>query len=322
VSNVLNRPEHVTPELVARVSASIDTLGFVRNRAASKLAAGVSDTVGVILVDLSNSYFTDMVKGAERYAAEAGKILVIGNSDIDENRQRSYLRYFEEEQVSGILVAPLNGVLTGQARTSMRQPLVILDAASQRHDHCAVSTNNVVAGRLAAQHLLDLGRRRLAFAGGPVGRSRALADRLLGAEEAVAAVPGATLEYLPSDGVQVADGRLVGDLLATRPADQLPEGIVAAADLLALGIMQVLSRSTRARFPEDVALVACDDNRMAYDNVVPISTVDLPGLAMGETGMRLLLDELTNQGVHEHKHVVLDPTLTARESTLGRRTPG
>ena len=322
VSNVLNRPENVTPELVVRVSASIDTLGFVRNRAASKLAAGVSNTVGVILVDLSNSYFTDMVKGAEQLAAEAGKILVLGNSDIDERRQGSYLQFFEEEQVSGILVAPLNGVLRGRPRaTARRRPLVILDAALQQHDYCAVSTNNLVAGRIAAKHLLDLGRRRLAFAGGPVGRSQALADRLQGVREAVAAVEDATLEYLPTDEVQVSDGRIVGELLATRDADQRPDGIVAAADLLAFGIVQVLFHTSRARFPDDIALVACDDNRSAYDSVVPISTVDLPGLAMGEAGMRLLLEELTSKGVHEHRHIVLDPALTARESTLGRRSP-
>lgn len=319
VSNVLNHPDGVTPSIRDRVIASIDELGFVRNRTASKLAAGVSNTVGVVLADLDNSYFTDMVRGAEKSASKAGKFVVVGNSDIDMSKQRSYLNYFDEEQVSGILVAPLGGVIPPTDRhLARRRPLVILDAARQQHDNCAVSTNNVAAGRMAAEHLLGLGRRRLVFAGGPVSRSRALADRLQGAREAVAQVVGATLEHISTDEIQIEDGRQVGALLTERGADTLPDGIVAAADLLALGIVQVLTSASPYRFPDDIALVACDDNRSAYDSTVPISTVDLPGLEMGSTGMRLLLEELTDGATHEHRHVTLDPTLTARESTLGR----
>lgn len=319
VSNVLNRPDGVTPSIRDRVLASIDELGFVRNRAASKLAAGVSNTVGVVLADLANSYFTDMVRGAEQSASKAGKFVVIGNSDIDIAKQRSYLTFFDEEQVSGILVAPLGGVIPPEDGHIARQrPLVILDAARQTHAHCAVSTNNVAAGRIAAEHLLGLGRRRLVFAGGPIARSRALADRLQGAQDAVADVEGATLEHMSTDEVQVHDGRRVGALLAHRDADALPDGIVAAADLLALGIVQALTSSSSYRFPDDVALVACDDNRSAYDSIVPISTVDLPGQKMGSTGMRLLLEELADSAEHEHQHITLDPTLTARESTIGR----
>lgn len=129
---------------------------------------------------------------------------------------------------------------------------------------------------------------------------------------------GATLEHVATDEVQVQDGRQVGAMLAERDADTLPDGIVAAADLLALGIVQALTSSSPYRFPDDIALVACDDNRSAYDSIVPISTVDLPGQEMGATGMRLLLEELADDDTHEHVHITLDPSLTARESTIGR----
>ena len=321
VSNSLNRPEHVTPELRERVLASIAELGFVRNRAASNLAAGVSNTVGVVLVDLANSYFTDMVRGAEQAAHEERKFLVIANSDISEQRQRSYLHYFDEEQVAGILVAPLSGTIPERDRSLGRQrPLVVLDAAPDLSGFCAVSTDNHSAGRIAAEHLLGLGRRRIAFAGGPLDRSRALADRFQGATDAVNAVPGATLEHLPTGEVRVSDGRAVGELLSARSASDLPDGVVAAADLLALGIVQVLTSTAQYRFPEHIALIACDDNRSAHDSLVPISTVDLPGFAMGATGMRLLLEELHHDDAHVHQHITLEPTLTARESTLGRQT--
>jgi LacI family transcriptional regulator len=215
VSNALNHPERVTDELLARVHKAIAELGFVRNSAARSLAAGSSSTVGFVLVDLANSLFVDMARGAERAAQDAGMYLVLANSDISVDKQATYLEHFSQEQVAGILLTLVAGDRSGleRARNAGRH-VVILDA-DRVDDFCVVGTDYEQAGYLAAQHLISLGRTRLAFAGGPIWMS-AIGDRLRGVERAVAENPGVTVTHLDSDEIQAEDGRLIGWRLADR----------------------------------------------------------------------------------------------------------
>ena len=107
VSNVLNRPEKVAPDTVARVMAAIDELGFVRNDAARQLRAGRSRSIGLVVLDVRNPFFTEVARGAEDRAAEDGMTILLGNSDENADRERSYLDLFEEQRVHGVLISPL-----------------------------------------------------------------------------------------------------------------------------------------------------------------------------------------------------------------------
>lgn len=316
VSNALNHPERVTDELRTRVQRAIDSLGFVRNSAARSLAAGSSNTVGFVLVDLANSLFVDMARGAEVAAQAAGMYLVMANSDVSAGKQRTYLEHFNQEQVAGILATLVGGELDGlEGARRAGRPVVVLDTNTAIGDTCRVETDYELSGYLAAQHLLSLGRRRLAFAGGPV-RMPAIGDRLRGAQRAVREA-GAVLEHLDSAEIQADNGREIGERLRARDRADLPDGVVAAADLVALGLMQALVDVDIA-FPDDIALIACDDNKSAYDSLIPISTIDLPGYQMGRSAMELLLEEIRSPETHTHRRVIIEPKLTARESTVGR----
>lgn len=318
VSHALNHPDRLTPDMLRRVQDAIDELGFVRNSAARSLAVGTSRSVGFVLVDLSNSLFVDMARGAEAAAAEQGMFLTIANSDIQAGKQATYLDLFHQERVAGVLLSPVEDSMRGVDRVRAQGLDVVVVDAPAPDGFCSVQTNNRSAGYMAARHLLEQGRRRLVFVGGP-RTLRAIADRMTGAELAVAEVPGATLEHLPTQQLRAEHGRAAGEALAERPENTMPDGIVAAADLLAMGVQQTLLTRTALRIPQDVALVACDDNRSAYDTVVPISTVTLPGYAMGRAAMELLLEELRDPDGHEHHGVVIEPGLVVRESTVGRR---
>lgn len=317
VSHALNHPDRLTPDMLRRVQEAIDELGFVRNSAARSLAVGTSRSIGFVLVDLSNSLFVDMARGAEAAAAEQGMFLTIANSDVRAGKQETYLDLFHQERVAGILLSPVADSMLGVARVRQQGLHVVVVDAPAPDGFCSVQVNNRSAGYVAARHLLQLGRRRLLFAGGPL-TLRAVADRLDGARHAVAEVEGAALEVLETDQLQAEHGRAAGERIAERADGDRPDGVVAAADLLAMGIQQRLLTRTALRIPDDLALVACDDNRSAYDTVVPITTVTLPGFDMGRTAMELLLDELQAPN-HEHHAVVLEPGLVPRESTVGRR---
>lgn len=314
VSNVLNQPQKVAPSTRLRVQQVIEELGFVPNRAARALAAGTSSTIGFVVIDLSNSFFLDMARGAERAAQEGGMTVVLANSDLQDVKQRTYLQLFSEEQMAGVLLAPTPGSMADLARLkSAGTRVVVLNVAAS--DACCVTVNNEHGGYLAAKHLIETGRRRLAFAGGPDVLAP-LHDRLLGVKRAVEESNGAvTLEVLPTEEVRVEHGREVGAALSRRSPEDRPDGVVAAADLLALGVMQTMFSETGVRFPEDMSLIGYDNNRSAWDSIVPISTVAQPGEEMGAAAAGLLLDELQQPAGHVHRHVELEPTLIVRQSS-------
>ncbi|MCJ1701357.1 LacI family transcriptional regulator [Rathayibacter festucae] len=316
VSNVVNRPLLVAPATRERVQRAIDELGFTPNRAARALAAGTSSTVGFVVIDLSNSFFLDMARGAEHAAEAAGMSVVLGNADMRGAKQGTYLDLFTEEQVAGILLAPLPGTAPDVVaeRRGGRRVVLLNDAAVD--GACTVSADDEHGGYLAARHLIDLGRRRLAFAGDP-SIANPVRERLRGVERAIAETNGAvSLELDPTAEVQVEDGRRFGHLIAARAPEDRPDGIVAAADLLALGIVQSILSESDIRLPVDLAITGYDDNRSAWDSLVPITTLAQPGEAMGAAAIRLLLDELLHGPEHEHRHEVLEPTLIVRGSTV------
>ena len=110
VSNVLNHREKVSPDAVRRVREAIDALGYVRNDAARQLRVGRSSTVGLVVLDVRNPFFTDLARGAESEAARHGLSVILGNSDEDVEREAGYLDLFEEQRVRGILISPYREV--------------------------------------------------------------------------------------------------------------------------------------------------------------------------------------------------------------------
>jgi len=320
VSNVLNRPEKVAPDTVTRVLAAIDELGFVRNDAARQLRAGRSRSIGLVVLDVRNPFFTDVARGAEDRAAEASMTILLGNSDENADRERSYLDLFEEQRVHGVLISPLGDDETRLKRLRGREtPVVLVDRVSEDRSLSSVSVDDVVGGELAVRHLLDTGRRRIAFVGGPMS-IRQVADRLEGARRAVDAVPGSTLEVVATESLTVLEGRAAGESIRERPAAERPDAVFAANDLLAMGVLQAFNMLGSVRVPEDIALIGYDDIDFAAAAVVPLSSIRQPASLIGYTAVDLLLKEAASNGEFTAEQVVFQPELVVREST--RRSAG
>ncbi|APX02731.1 LacI family DNA-binding transcriptional regulator [Arthrobacter sp. QXT-31] len=316
VSNVLNNPDRVSARTRDRVLKAIDELGFVRNDAARQLRAGHSRTIGVVVLDVGNPFFTSVVRAAEDAAAVNGSAVLLGDSGHDAKRESHYIDLFQEQRVQGLLISPVGDV--ADRLDALRQrgvPTVLVDRLADEDRFSSVSVDDDAGGYLAARHLLELGRRNLAFVGGPLS-IRQVADRLAGARRAVAEVDGATLEVLDSDGQSVLAGRGVGNNLVERGTGKLPDGIFCANDLLALGVMQSLTMMNGVRIPEDVALIGYDDIDFAVSAVVPLSSVRQPTDNIGRTAIELLMEELDGQHPR-HRAVVFTPELVVRQSTAG-----
>jgi LacI family transcriptional regulator len=289
VSNVLNRPERVSEAARDRVLAAIEELGFVRNDAARQLRAGTSRSIGMIVLDAANPFFSDVARGAEDEAALGNHGVLLGNSGEDADRERMYLDLFEEQRLLGVLISPIGDVTDRLHRLRRRgTPAVLVDRISSTGEFSSVSVDDVGGGATAARHLIDQGRRRIAFVGGPLG-IRQVADRLQGAESVVAEAPGASLEAIITTGLTVAEGRRIGERLAARDTAHRPDAVFAANDLVAIGLLQALSINGSVRVPEEVALIGFDDIGWAASAVVPISSVRQPAAQIGSAAVRILV---------------------------------
>lgn len=314
VSNVLNYPDRVAEKTLKRVMSSISELGFVRNDVARQLRAGHSRTIGMIVLDIGNPFFSSVSRAAEDAAAEGGNAVVLGNSGHDAQRESHYIDLFEEQRVQGVLISPVGDNTKRLTELAARgSKVVLMDSTSSDSSFSSVSVDDVAGGYMATKHLLDTGRRRIAFVAGPQ-HFHQVTDRLAGANRAVAEVADATLEVLQADDLTVLAGRSVGDSLTMRERSQLPDGLFCANDLIALGIMQSVTMLRTLQIPEDIALVGYDDIDFAASAVVSLTSVRQPTGLIGRTAIALLTEQIENSSA-KPRAVVFKPELIVRNST-------
>ncbi|MPZ94040.1 MAG: substrate-binding domain-containing protein [Propionibacteriales bacterium] len=313
VSNVLNRPELVAEPTRQRVVASIDALGFVRNESARALRAGRSRTVGLVVLDVANPFFTDIARGAEDVADANDMVVTLCNSAEDLGRETRHLAHLEEQRVRGVLITPVD---TGSTRLDQLVhrgiPLVLVDRGSPQADRCSVAVDDVLGGRLAVEHLVATGHQRIAFVGGPMSIPQ-VSDRLAGASGAVEGTP-TDLLTIETSSLSVQGGRDAGEQLARLAVGRRPTGVFCANDLVALGLLQEMTRGG-IQVPADVAIVGYDDIEYAAAAAVPLSSVRQPREQLGRAAAELLFDEINGSADHRHQHLVFEPDLVVRDSS-------
>ncbi|WP_349903608.1 LacI family DNA-binding transcriptional regulator [Parafrigoribacterium humi] len=315
VSNVLNRPSQVTEATAARVRAAIESLGFVRNDAARQLRAGHSKSIGLVVLDVRNPFFTDLARGAEDQAAVFGLSVILGNSDEKADREASYLDLFEEQRMHGVLISPFGDVTARLRRLRERGiPAVLVDRTSADAAYSSVSVDDVAGGGLAVEHLISLGRRAIAFVGGPQ-EIRQVADRLEGVRKVVARHPGVSIEVVPTRALSVLEGREAGNAILARDPRDRPDAVFAANDLIAMGVLQALNMQGALHVPRDIALIGYDDIDFASASVVPLSSIRQPSALIGKTAVEILLEEAEDPTLAP-RHVVFQPELIVRASTI------
>jgi LacI family transcriptional regulator len=319
VSNVLNRPDIVASSTRDRVLAAIKTLGFVRNESARQLRAGRSRMIGLVVLDVSNPFFTDVARGVEDEAAESGLAVIMCNSDEQLDRENGYLDLLEQHRVQGILITPVIDDEASLARLQARgTPVILVDRRSPSGNQCSVAVDDVLGGDLAVSHLLAAGHERIAFAGGPVSL-RQVADRREGALRALKRAGASTAELMliETPALNVAAGKRAGAQIADADLAGRPTAVFCANDLVALGVLQEMTQSG-IKVPDDIAIVGYDDIDYAAAAAVPLSSVRQPRQQIGRTAARLLLEEALEQDGHKHRQVIFQPELEVRLSSSAK----
>ncbi len=318
VSHVLNHPDRVSGPTREKVLAAITELGFSRNSMASALASGKSRTVGLVVPTLRNSLFVDIADGAQRAAKADGLMLQLASCDSDQEQQEAHLDFLDGARVSGLLLAPMQDSQLGIERLRRHgRPVVVLNYVSTADDVCTVLIDNERAGYVAVRHLIELGRRRIAFVAG-LYDIQPVVLRREGARRAVAEAGGRVeLLEITVDGVDAPHGAAAGRRIVAEGHPR-PDAVVAVTDMLAMAIIRELI-AAQLSVPDDVAVIGCDHNPPAWGGPIPLSSVTMRGEEMGGHAVQLLLEEI-KQGseAHDHQVVTLEPELVVRESTAGR----
>jgi len=312
VSNVLNHPDQVSERTRARVLDAIEQLAFVRNASARQLREGRSRTVGAVVLDVANPFFTATARGIEDRLAQDDLVLMLASSDEDPEREARFVRQFVEHGVRGLLVTPSQGSLDSLLRVRERgTDVVLLDHTSPFPGVSSVAVDDVRGAGLAATHLLELGHERIAFLNGPVS-IRQCADRRQGVVEALVAAgldPGRALVEIQLASLNADGGARATTALLERPGP-LPTATFCVNDLTALGALRVL-REANLPVPRAMAVVGYDDVNFAAELAVPLTSVRQPSHELGWCAADLLL------GTGEPEQVLFQPELVVRASSVG-----
>jgi LacI family transcriptional regulator len=313
-SNVLNRPHLVSEGTRERVLRAMEELDYVPNVGARQLRQGRSHLIGVLVLDISNPFWGEVVRGAEAAAAESGHVIIVCNAGESTVKEDYALRALTEHRVDGLLIAP---VAEDEDRLERLQnagmQVVLLDYPSTRPTLRSVAVDDVQGGRLAATHLLELGHDRIAFVGSTTIHWGV--DRRAGVDQAFERAgldPGTHVVEVLTAALTSAEGERAADAIAAM--DPRPTAVVCVNDVLALGVLRGLHRSG-LRVPQDISLVGYDDVPFAAVLSPPLSTIQQLPYRLGETAAQLMLDAMGDSPQRMDRHVVFDPNLIVRDST-------
>ncbi len=312
VSNVLNRPDRVAAGTRARVLRVIAETGFVRNGSASRLRASHNNALGLVVLDNSNPFFTDVARGVEEVAEEFGYVVMLCNSDGTTAREERHLRFLEEQRVAGLLITPTAGRAVAQRLRGLRgrgMSVVLVDEPTDRHDECCVAVDDTMGGELVGRHLLELGARRIVYVTF-ADHIRQFEDRRRGLMRSIGAADAEVILVSLSDLNGRGGYAAVPEILSHRP-----DAVFCGNDIVALGVLRGLIESD-INVPDEIALVGYDDIEFANIASIPLTTVRQPAHQIGRTAAKLILEECSG-GEHAHQQVTFRPELVVRQSTVG-----
>lgn len=296
----------------ALIEEAIQALAFRPNQLARSLKSGSTRTIGVLVPDIANPFFADVVKGVESVMRAGEYSLLLCNTDESVERERTVAAILLQKRVDGILMAPAaewsDAPLILQAR---HVPVVLIDRRIEADGFDVVLVDNANGARQAAEYLVSLGHARIGMISGPL-------DTTPGRERYEGFVQGLRARGCELDGryLQVADFREDGGyqsalrLLAVRPP---PTALFAANNLMAIGALRAI-HNLGVRIPQEMSFVSFDDLPLAELTTPALTVISRPSTEQGVLAMRLLQFRMENSTEPAARKIVLETRLIVRGS--------
>jgi len=314
VSRVINHSGYASQETRARVEAAIVELGYVPNRLARSLRSKRTNTLALVLTDVTNPFFTTLARGVEDTASDAGYTVIFCNTDESETEEKKYLQVVLQQQVDGILLVPACGTCDSvEMIQKQATPVVVLDRRMPSNTKVDVVRCDSVDGAYRlVQLLIGLGHRQIAVLSGPKIVSTA-EDRVTGYHQAMVEAGIDERLHLVSYGTytQSSGYEMAQRVLNVNPR---PTALFAANNLIAIGALKAVQDAGLC-VPDDVAMVGFDD-LPANLLISPFFTVAVqPAYEMGQRATRLLLARLAGDAPEHCQEVILPTELIVRQSS-------
>lgn len=319
VSNVIRGAPNVSEETRWRVLAAVEELGYRPNALARQLVQRRTSTIGVVVGDLTNPIYSELVKLLERHALAVGYTTMVSNTDGHPEREAARIEALLERRVAGIAMLQFSG-----NRSVMDElladgvPVIVVSCFEDRTDCVTVDESGGLA--LAVRHLAELGHRRLAYVTSPLVEE--LTDR---ARHASFVREGrrAGCDEMATLTLDVA-AVLAHEQAATDELERLlgpggPTGFAAANDIAAIALIEAVER-LGASVPRDVSVVGFDGIELGGLSRIGLTTVAQPRARMAEISIELLMSRIDGGPGAPPRHVLLDPELVVRATTAPPRS--
>lgn len=305
VSRVLSG-RSVDPAMRERVLAAVKTTGYRPNLAARRLRSRHSNTIGLIVADIRNPFFTAVSRTVEDIAYERGLRVILCNTNEDPAKEAMYLQLMQEERVTGVILAPTRQGAEKVSRAKADHPIILIDRVATTTSDCVVLDNEAMAGALV-DHLHAQGFRSIAGLFGAASTTGA--ERRAGFEKAARAMGLSTQSLSVPHGDGEAE-RLVSALLQ---ASDRPEAIIASNGVMLMSVLRA-AHALGLSVPRDFGLAGFDNDAWTEFAADGLSVIEQPVEEIGRTAMAMLLDRLDHPD-SAARRVVLTGRLIARGSS-------
>jgi DNA-binding LacI/PurR family transcriptional regulator len=311
VSRALNDRSRISASTRQHVLAVAAELGYQPNDLARSLVGKATQTIALLLPDIANPFFPELVKGVQTIADQRGHLLLLCHNADDEDKALHDLAMLRRKQVDGVILVA--GALSGErfAEASAGLPVVVMDRKIVVPRSTLVAVDHRIGARTATEHLLALGHRAIAHVAGPENLSVSV-ERRAGWEDALRAAGIESDEQLAIPGNFLEDGGWAAGQSLVKVRDRFT-AVFAANDLTAIGLLAAFTEHG-VRVPRDVSIIGFDGIHLAAYTTPKLTTVAQPIFELGQRAAELLLDRLAGGRAPEDA-VILDTALVVRGST-------
>jgi LacI family transcriptional regulator len=308
VSRVINGKISVDPEIRMRVMECVRKLNYQPNAMAKSLAGNKSRLIGVIVTDISNPFFSDVIKIIESEATRYGYSIILCNTDYDIEKEKKYMSILNSYNVDGILVVPINSKDKYFRSLNNRVPLVVI--TQEVMNYSCIYISHYIGGKEVAKHLINMGYSKFVFIGDiDDDKYRGYKDQI----ESEGINLSNSLMFIDKDRFKADNTELIEFINNNIQTHRI--GIFAFNDVQALVIYHLL-KVMKVQVPEKVGLVGFDNTFISEEVSPTLSSVTQPIEEIGRQSVQMLIDQIYDNESTEKKHVILKTRLIARESSV------